>query len=340
MENNETKNESLEINLNQEINYNEEQNTNPKVESTKRVEKPVYTNEEVDKIIKASRLNRNIAGILSGVILFAAGVGIGTGVKGCTSKGAGVIQELQGVENVEESNTQIPQEIKDNVEINANQTPTRAAIEADRTYSFSQVIGRIVHHPEMVERDNKKYWDINESAGQITVTRPYGEMATENPHNEKVAFEFYPNDEQARHEWDVLDIRENLPSGAFWIKTDSTGGKVKVEFFDENGNIVKEHDGEMVMASWKDTNGETRQAIQFRDNVTGETRPPSFQIFEMKDFTNSKKPQTIEYPYSTARVTVEPAPGSYLQIVTGPTIPYGEGHDAGWGFYMWNTQEK
>lgn len=213
---------------------------------------------------------------------------------------------------------------------------TRAEIEAERTYKFSQLVARINHYPEKEERDGIRYWDVNKSAGQVTVTRPYGEMSEKNPHNEAVEFEFYPNDEQAIFEWQDAKRGPNLPSGAFWLNTDSTGGKVKIEFFDENGEVIKKHKGEMVMAEWTDTNGETRQAIQFKDEISGETRPAAFQTYEMI-YDENNEAVDIEYPYHTAKVTMEPTPGSYMQLNGGgaPTIPFGPEGDQGFGFYLW-----
>lgn len=229
-------------------------------------------------------------------------------------------------------------------------TDIRKEIEAERTYSFSQLVATINHFPGTVEKDGLLYWDINESAGQITVTRPYGELHEDNPHNEIVEFEFYPDHERkdkgAIFEWNELDIRANVPAGAFWIKTDSTGGAVKIEYFDEKGNVIQKHEGEMVMVEWKDKDGKTRNAIQFRDEITGETRPAAFQTHEIKFDDETGKAVDIEYPYHTAKVTFEPTPGSYMQLVTGPTIhfnpdnPYGPDHDQGFGFYLWDQKGK
>ncbi len=277
-----------------------------------------------------------------------------------------VLNENEGNEAVEENtNTDMPETIvvggktytleipnEETTEENTSEAEEsevnnkRAEIEADRTYSFSQVVARINHYPDTVERDELLYWDVNESAGQITVTRPYGEHHEDNPHNEKVEFEFYPNDEQAILEWNELDLRANLPAGAFWLQVDSTGGAAKVEFFNENGEILRKHEGEMVTREWTDKNGKTQTAIQFKDNVTGETRPASFQTFEIIFDEETGEAIDIEYPYHSAKVTFEPTPGSRMNLVTGPTVhfnpdnPYGPDHDQGFGFYMWDKETE
>ena len=301
-------------------------------------------NEDTERVEKRSTrnsFNRFVAGILAGATIVAVSGGAGYLIRGCerdNNKGNSLANEShyeEVIDNRETENTNT-----DEIEIaEKNNTASRSEIEADRTYSFSQVIARINHYPDTVERNELLYWDVNESAGQVTVTRPYGELAEENPHNEKVEFEFYPNDEQAIFEWNELDIRANLPSGAFWIESDSTGGKVSIEFFDEKGDVIKKHEGEMVMAEWTDKNGQTRQAIQFKDNVSGETRPAAFQMFEIEFDSETGKAIDIKYPYHTANVTFEPTPGSRMTLKTGPTIPFAPDHDQGFGFYLWNQEE-
>ena len=305
--------------------------------------------------ISKTNLKSKATNLLMGAGVFLAGAGVlawGYGnMKGTVNESAKANSNVDPEPDANEEITvnETPEEIGEEIEINSPErenSDIRAEIETDRTYSFSQLVARINHYPDTVERNELLYWDINESAGQITVTRPYGESHEDNPHNEVVEFEFYPNDEQAIFEWNELDIRANLPAGAFWIKTDSTGGAVKIEFLDEKGELVKKHEGEMVMAEWTDKDGKTRNAIQFRDEITGETRPAAFQTHEIKFDDQTGKAVDIEYPYHTAKVTFEPTPGSYMQLVTGPTIhfnpdnPYGPDHDQGFGFYLWDKDEE
>jgi hypothetical protein len=309
---------------------------------TARVEMEKENGVEKEKISKKSLKDKSIALLLGLGILAGAALGVGA-VKGCENRNTNAAAS-EPKENEEITEENAPEEIGDEVEIELN--TKRAEIEADRTYSFSQIVARINHYPDTVERNELLYWNINESAGQITVTRPYGELHEDNPHNEKVEFEFYPNDEQAIFEWNELDIRANLPAGAFWIETDTTGGKVEIEFFNSNGEVIKRHKGEMVMAEWTDKNGEKRHALQFRDDVTGQTRPASFQMFENKFDSETGKAMDIEYPYHTAKVTFEPTPGSRMTLKTGPTVhynpdnPYGPDHDQGFGFYMWDGETE
>lgn len=277
-----------------------------------------------------------------GVLLIGAGYAAATGIGGCETfkKNAQLPTESALEEN---SNEQAPtQEIIDEVEVtvteNAETTPEaqtaeltgveaiKAEIQAERSEKFSQLVLSTTHYPDSVEgQAGERYWDKNVEAGLITVTRPYGEMSEKNPHNERVEMLFYPNQEQVIEEWNVLEIPTNLPSGAFWLQSDSTGGKVNVEFFDGQGNVIRQHRGEIVVVEW-----DGKEVFQFRDEITGETRPAAFQLFEV-GFNEQHEASTVNVPYEYAKVTMEPATGSYLRFATGHTMHFGEGGDAGFG---------
>ncbi len=310
-----------------------------------------YKRERISKTNLKSRANNFLIG--AGVFLAGAGVlawGYGN-IKGTVNNENNKNKDIEPEPIVEEEviEKEVPKAIEEDIEIETQEQEkmgVRAEIEANRTYNFSQIVARINSYPEMVTEDGLKYWEVNESPGQITVTRPYGELDPNNPHHEKVEFEFYPNDEQAIFEWNELEIPANVPTGAFWLQADSTGGAAKIEFFNESGKVIKKHNGEMVVVEWVNKDGKKEQAIQFKDSITGETRPASFQMFEIIFDEKTGEAVDIKYPYHRAKVTFEPTPGSRMNLVTGPTIhfnpenPYGPDHDQGFGFYLWESNKE
>jgi hypothetical protein len=211
----------------------------------------------------------------------------------------------------------------------------KGEIERNRSYDFSQLILSFSPSPDAVERDGITYWAINTSPGEIVVTSPGGSGNPENPHMEQVTILAYPNDMQIVDEWNILKIKANLPALAFWLDGDSTGGDIKIEYLDKNGNAVKTLEGEFVVNQWQDKSGKAQQALQFKDNLSNETRPACFEIAQIQfDADNAI---SVSYPYDTIRISITSVPGSRLAFKTGPTMRFGSGEieDAGFGFYLW-----